>query len=350
MAKKRIAVLFGGASADHKASLRTAYNVLCAMPKDEYDPLPIGITRAGRWLFYPGSFENIPNGVWETDTDACQCVLSPDAMHKGVIKIMQDGQTSIHRIDAVFPLLHGKYGEDGRIQGLCKLSGVPVIGSDLAASNLCLDRKLTNLLLSDAGIDVASYLTFNRGCLDHMDRMVEMIKEKLTFPLYVAPTNCSSAIGAYRAENDDELDEAIKSAFSHHPTIIVEEDLEGIAIECAVLSDSFVSDRFPVAQLKATDVNGKNVARYSELIIPAEIDENTAKKAKEISVGAFRALGCKFFARVDLMVTNKKIVVRRVRAVPGLAENSAFSKIAKAGGGSYGELIDRLICAAIDYR
>lgn len=141
MAKKRIAVLFGGASADHAASLHTAYSVLSSLPK-EIEPLAIGITRAGRWLFYPGSYENIKDGSWEQDSDCCSCVISPDMTNKGVIKIISDGESTIHRIDAVFPVLHGKYGEDGRVQGLCKLAGLPVIGNDFAAAALCNDRRI----------------------------------------------------------------------------------------------------------------------------------------------------------------------------------------------------------------
>lgn len=352
MAKKRIAVLFGGASADHSASLRTAYSVLCGMPKDEYEPLPIGITRAGRWLFYPGSYENIPDGSWETDIDCCSCILSPDALHKGVIKIMADGQTTIHRIDAIFPLLHGKYGEDGRIQGLCKLSSVPVIGNDLAAANVCLDRKLTNLLLKDAGLDTADYITMERSAINDIDKSIERVKNTLGFPVYAAPANCSSSIGAYLAENEEELAEAIKTAFSHHPVIIVEKKLNGRSIECAVLSNKLLNDRLPVGELVSTGsiADSNYIADTYELKIPAELDKETLIKVKQTAAAAFRALSCKSFARIDIVLDGGKIYVRRVRGIPGLGKNSIIARLAENGGISYEQLLSSIISSAMDAR
>lgn len=352
MAKKRIAVLFGGASADYSASLRTAYSVLSAMPKDEYEPLPIGITRAGRWLFYPGSYENIQDGSWEMDIDCCSCILSPDALTKGAIKIMSDGQTSIVRIDAVFPLLHGKYGEDGRIQGLCKLTSVPIIGNDLAAANVCLDRKLTNLLLKDAGLNVAEYITLDRSMINDMDLITEKVRTTLGFPVYAIPSNCSSAIGAYKAENEEQLSEAVKTAFSHHSTVIVEKKLTGRSIECAVLSSKLLNDRLAVGEsVKCCDASESAYYTGSyELKVPAELDEDTLRKVKETAAAAFKALSCKAFARIDMVLTDDKIIVRRVRGIPGLGRNSIIARLASAGGISYEQLLEQIISSAIDSR
>ena len=165
-------MLFGGASADHAASLHTAYSVLSSLPK-EIEPLAIGITRAGRWLFYPGSYENIKDGSWEQDSDCCSCVISPDMTNKGVIKIISDGESTIHRIDAVFPVLHGKYGEDGRVQGLCKLAGLPVIGNDFAAAALCNDRRIMDLVLSDSNIKVIENVTLHRSEMNDMTAAIK---------------------------------------------------------------------------------------------------------------------------------------------------------------------------------
>lgn len=347
MARKRIAVLFGGASADHAASLRTAYDVLRAIPS-EYEALPIGITRAGRWLYYPGSFDNIPGGEWETDSDCCSCIISPDYTNKGALKIMSGGHSTSLRLDAIFPLLHGKYGEDGRIQGLCKLSGVPIIGNDLAAANLCLDRKLTNLLLKEAGLDVADCLTMDRSRINNPERIIEEVKEKLGFPVYCAPTNCSSSIGSYRADNEEELYEAVKSAFSHHPTIIIEKLIVGRSIECAVLSDNAVTNKLSAAELiRCEESTSPYIAGSYRLQIPADIDEGTLLKVKQTAYNAFKALGCKCYARIDMIITENRLLVRRVRGIPGLCKNSIIAKLADNAGISYEMLIENIITSVI---
>ncbi len=354
MAKKKIAVLFGGASADHQASLRTAYSVLCGMPKDIYEPLPLGITRAGRWLFYPGAYENILDGSWETDSDCCSCILSPDALHKGIIKLLPDGDTAIMRVDALFPVLHGKYGEDGRIQGLCKLTGLPVIGNDMAAAHASQDRRLTNLLLRDEGIDVAPYVILHRNEINDIEAAAAKVTASIDFPMYVAPTSCSSAIGAYRAENIEQLYEAIKTAFSHHKTIIVENELKGRVIECAVLSSEHKEERITIGELIRCDSKIDKSSQYiqssCDFVIPAKLDGITQNKVKEIAKAAFRALSCKTYARVDLMLCDDRIYVRKVRGVPGLEQNNIFTRLVTSSGFTYSEMLDYLISSCIDAR
>ncbi len=354
MAKKRVCVLFGGSSADHDASLTTAYSVLNAIPKDKYEPLPIGITRVGRWLFYPGSYENIPDGSWERDSDCCSCILSSDPLHKGVIKIMPGGDSSIHRIDAVFPLLHGKYGEDGRIQGLCKLSGLPMVGNDLASSNACLDKKLTYMLLREAGLKTAEYISLERSVMNELDRSLNELERKLGYPIYVTPANCSTSIGAYRAENREELENAVKTAFSHHPIIIAEHELKGRYLECAILSGSFKNERTAIGELipqnKKSDAACEYIAQTYSFSVPAKLDGITQSKIKDAARAAFRALSCKGFARIDMMLCGEDIIIRRVRGLPGLERNSIFSTILTESGISYEEMLDYLISSAIDAR
>ncbi len=354
MAKKRICVLFGGASADHSASLTTAYSVLNAIPKDKYEALPIGITRAGRWLFYPGSYENIPDGSWETDSDCCSCILSCDALHKGVVKIMPGGDASIHRVDAVFPILHGKYGEDGRIQGLCKLSGLPMVGNDLASSNACLDKKLTYTLLREAGLKTAEYISLERAVINELESHLAMIEEKIGYPAYVMPANCSTSIGAYRAENREELESAVKTAFSHHHIIIVEKELKGRMLECAIISGSFHNSRTAVGELivqdKMIDKASDNITRTFAFEVPAKLNGVLQSKIKDAARSAFNALSCKGFARIDMMLCGEDIIIRRVRGLPGLEKNSIFSTILAECGITYEEMLDHLISSAIEAR
>ena len=352
MAKKKVAVLFGGVSADHNASLKTAYSVLNGIPKDIYEPMPIGITRAGRWLFYPGAYENILDGSWETDSDCCSCILSPDALHKGVVKILPDGSSSISRVDAIFPVLHGKFGEDGRIQGLCKMTGIPVIGNDMTSANVTQDRKLTNIVLKDAGIDVADYMTLSRSEIDDIESAMEKVMQSFSFPIYVAATSCSSSIGAYRAENKDELCEAIKTAFSHHPVIIVENELKGRIIECAIIARERGEHYTELGELVLCKENNisDNVSGIFDFVIPAALDKETEEKVKRVAKSAFKVFSCKCYARIDLLLCEDKIYVRRVRGVPGLEENNIFTRLMTNSRFEYSEMLDYLISSAIEKR
>ena len=320
MAKKRIAVLFGGASADHAASLHTAYSVLSSLPK-EIEPLAIGITRAGRWLFYPGSYENIKDGSWEQDSDCCSCVISPDMTNKGVIKIISDGESTIHRIDAVFPVLHGKYGEDGRVQGLCKLAGLPVIGNDFAAAALCNDRRIMDLVLSDSNIKVIENVTLHRSEMNDMTAAIKKITGKLSFPIYTAPTSCSTSVGACRAEN-------VLGA-KHHD--------ERVAIGELVRTDDSI------------DKLSEYIASTSELKVPAKLDGLTQNKIKQTARAAYDALSCKCFARVDMVLDNDgEVYVRRVRGIPGLDRQSIFTRLVTESAYSYEEMLRMLIGAVVD--
>lgn len=352
MAKKRIAVLFGGASADYTASLHTAYSVLSAMPK-EIEPLAIGITRAGRWLFYPGSYENIRDGSWEQDSDCCSCIISPDMTNKGVIKIISDGESTIHKVDAVFPVLHGKYGEDGRVQGLCKLAGLPIIGNDFQAAALCNDRRIMNLILRDSGLDVIDNVTLHRSEINDIQTAVGKITEKLTFPIYTAPTSCSASVGACRADNESELEEAIKASFSHHPYIIAESAVNGREITCAVLEKMTDNEKIAVGELVKlngeADARSANIASTSELIVPAELDEAESYSIRQTAQAAFRALSCKCFARIDMVLGNDgKVYIRRVRSIPGLDRQSIFTRLLTDSGFTYEDMLRLLISSVVE--
>lgn len=354
MAKLRVCILFGGASADHNSSLESAYSILNGISKERYDLVPVGITRAGRWLYYPGSFENILNGSWETDSDCCSCILSPDPLHKGIIKILFDGQTSIQRIDAVFSVLHGKYGEDGRIQGLCKLSGLPFVGSGLAASNASLDKILTHLLLNNAGIKTAKYACIERTSMDILDEKLIEIEKKISYPMYVKPSNCSSYIGANRATNLSELRSAVKIAFSHHGKVIIEEQVIGRKIECAIMGNNYSQKTAVLGELitvnSVIDEESSFIDKNFEFAVPADIEEDTAKKLKETAAKAFKTLGCKGMARIDILLCGDDIFVQQIKGIPGLTPLNIFPRLMMASGISYAEMLEQLITIAIEAR
>jgi D-alanine--D-alanine ligase len=334
MAKKRIAVLFGGASQDYASSLQSAYSVICALSQEKYDIIPIGITRAGRWLFFPGDYNEIPSGAWEQNSDCCSAVISPDPHHGGIIKILDDGDYAQQRIDAVFPVLHGKYGECGRIQALCRLSGLPFAGSNFEAMSACGDRMLTYLLLERAGIKVPKYYYIERAWLDDMDVYLPLIEAELSYPVYVKASSCSQSIGANYAADREELRSAIKMAATHHHKVLVEEELPGRVLVCAVTGGAYSMTASIVGEIKTS--------RKTEFVA-AKLKKSLLTEIQEISKAAFVALGCKNFARFSFILTEKGLYLKKASAMPGLTEVSVFPALMKESGIGYAELLDNII-------
>lgn len=351
MAKQRIAVLFGGASKDYQTSLKSAYSVLYALPQEKYEIIPIGITKAGRWLYFPGNFEEIKNGSWETNIDCCSAVLSPDPLHRGIIKILGDGQTSLQRIDIIFSVLHGKYGECGRIQSLCKLSGIAFVGSDFDASNACNDQMLTYLILEKAGIKIPDYYYLERVYIDNLDDYLPDIEKKIKYPAYVKAASCSYSIGANIAQNRDQLRNAVKIAFSHHHKVLVEEALIGRELECAVIGNVYTLKTSEIGELKV--LNGNPNSKYikkNSSFKEADLDYKTREIIFETSKLAFRAMGCKNFARFDYKLTDKGLYLCKVNNLPGFTEASILPQLMKISGYGYGEFLEEIINLAVDSR
>jgi D-alanine--D-alanine ligase len=335
MAKKRIAVLFGGASQDYAASLQSAYSVLCVLSKEKYDIIPIGITRAGRWLFFPGDYNEIPSGAWEQNSDCCSAVISPDPHHGGIIKILDDGNFAHQRIDAIFPVLHGRYGECGRIQALCRLSGVPFAGSGFEAANACSDRMLTYLLLERAGIKVPKYFYLERAWLDDIDTLFPLIETEIDYPMYVKAASCSHSIGANVANSREELRQSIKLAATHHHKVLVEQCLSGRVFECAVTGG--------VYNLTASVIGEVKIIRKVPEFTIAKLKKQLQSEIQETAKAAFVALGCKNFARFSFTLAEDGLYLRKASAMPGFTEVSVFPELMKESGVGYGELLDEII-------
>ena len=214
MAKLKIAVLFGGASSEHDVSLVSAYSVLTNIPKDKYDVMCIGITKKGHWLYYPGEYEDIKTGEWENHSDCCTAVISPDSMHKGII-LMGEDECHVRKVDAVFPVLHGVNGEDGTVQALCTLAGLPCVGCDMTSSAACMDKAITHTILDAAGIKTAPYCYVTRTALSDIDGACDEIESKLSgYPLFVKPACAGSSVGVSRAADREALKKGLKIAFA----------------------------------------------------------------------------------------------------------------------------------------
>ena len=351
MSKTRVAVLFGGVSSEHDISLKSAVNVIENIPADKYDVVCVGITRKGRWLYYPGEVRFIATGEWERNNDCTSAVLSPDPIHKGLITI-ENGVATVRKIDVVFPVLHGRNGEDGTIQGLLELAKIPYVGCGVLASASCMDKAITHTILDYNGIRTAKWdMIFDRE-MNHLTEKCEKIAEKLGFPLFVKPANSGSSIGVSRADNLEQLSEAVRLAFSHDDKVIIEECITGRELEVAVFGydapfASFVGE---IASCKEFyDFDAKYVLDGSQLSIPAELPKEIHHQIRETAVKAYQAMGCKGLSRVDFFLSDKgEIILNEINTMPGFTAISMYPKLMQHLGMTPSYLMDKLIEQAID--
>lgn len=350
MAKLKVAVLFGGASSEHEVSLVSAYTVLKNIPRDKYDVFCVGITKKGHWMYYPGEYEDIKTGKWEENHDCCTAVLSPDSIHKGFIVMGSDG-AYLRKADVVFPVLHGSNGEDGTVQGLCRLAGMPCVGCDMTASAVCMDKTITHKILEYSGIKTAPFVELRRFMLKKTDEVVEKITSKLGFPVYVKPACAGSSVGVSRAENAEELREALKIAFAHGEKALVEKEIVGKEVECAVLGNgceviASIPGQITPAE-KFYDYDAKYKLGTSVLDIPAKITDEQTNLLRETAKKAYIACGCSGFARVDFFVCDNELILNEINTIPGFTSISMYPKLMENIGIPVGALIDRLIQLAV---
>lgn len=351
MSKIKVAVIFGGASSEHDISLISATNVINNIPKDKYEVTCIGITKKGRWLHYPGDTRNIASGEWERDPDCTSAIISPDPLHKGII-ILEGGEATVKKIDVVFPVLHGKYGEDGTIQGLLDMSKIPYVGCGLLASASCMDKSATHTVLDYNNIRTAKWRFLTHRSINHLDRECKEISDALGFPLFVKPANCGSSIGINKAEDLATLKEAVKIAFSHDNKVIIEEYIKGHELEVAVFGYDAPFASFVGEIGKSNDFydyESKYINNSVVLHIPARIPNESAKEIRETAVKAYKAMGCKGLARVDFFLTeNGEIVLNEINTMPGFTSISMYPKLMEDLGMPYEYLVDKLMEQAID--
>lgn len=351
--KLRIAVIFGGESSEHEVSERSAASIIEHLSAEKYEVLRIGITKEGQWLLFSGPIEHIRNGSWVNDPKNMPAILSPDSVYHGLL-ILQEG--SYHRIplDVIFPVLHGKKGEDGTIQGIFEFSGIPYVGCDTLTSAICMDKAVTHTLLSGArDIEQTNYLWF---FADRFDKAPDVIKDKiearLIFPVFVKPANAGSSIGVSKVTKKEDLDAAILKAAKEDKKILVENGIVGQEVECAVMGigDPIASGIGEIAvTAEFYDYDDKYVSGTSQCIIPAHISAETAQKVRRTAIRAFRHLGCTGLARVDFFVTeDQRVILNEINTLPGFTDISMFPKLWLAEGYSYGELLDQLISYALE--
>ena len=352
MSKIRVAVIFGGKSNEHDVSVVSATHVIKSIPKDKYDVICIGITKKGHWMKYIGDVDDIASNKWEQHPDNVPCVLSPDPLHKGFIALGENGEYQNVKVDVIFPVLHGKNGEDGTIQGLFQLAEIPFVGCDCISSANCMDKGLTHTVLDANGIKTAKWVGIITSELSHLDKKCDEMESKLGYPMFVKPANCGSSIGINKAEDFDSLKEAVKIAFSHDNKVIIEEFIKGQELEVAVFGyDSpFASFIGEIGKNNDFyDYESKYINNSVNLIIPANIPDESAKEIRQIAVDAYKAMGCKGLSRVDFFLTEQnEIILNEINTMPGFTPISMYPKLMEDLGMTYGYLIDKLIEQAID--
>lgn len=344
MEKKKIGVIFGGCSPEYGVSLESSYSVINSIDKEKYDVILIGITQKGDWYKYEGNVEDIKENKWQENGKCTKVLISTNKADRGIIEIQDNKTTNLIKLDAIFPVLHGKDGEDGAVQGLIQLSGIPLIGCSILSSSLCMDKYLSHKLVESYGIKVAKNVVINNNTEKNV------IKEKLSklmYPLFVKPMRAGSSFGITKVENESEIDKALLEAFKYDTELIIEENVDGIEIGCAVLGN----DNLTVGEIDEIELSEgffnfteKYTLKTSKIHVPARIDEETKKRAKETAKQIYKILKCKDFARVDMFLTpNGDIYFNEINTIPGFTSHSRYPSMMKEIGITFDKLIDTLI-------
>lgn len=344
MSAKRIAIIFGGNSTEYEVSLQSAAAVFEHIDYDTYRVIPIGITREGEWYHYTGRFDRILDNSWWADPkDLRPVTVSVNRRAKSLVEFSEERFTTIP-VDLVFPVLHGKNGEDGTLQGVFELAEIPVVGCNTLSSALCMDKERAHQIVCQAGISVPRSVTFRRSGREEAFRK---IAEGLTYPLFVKPVRAGSSFGITRITEKQELAAAVDTAFEHDDEVIVEEAVEGFEVGCAVLgSETLTVGRVDEIELSEGffDYTEKYTMKSSKIHMPARVDEVTEKRIQKTAVKIYRALGCSGFARVDMFLTpDSGIVFNEVNTIPGFTAHSRYPNMMKGIGLSFREMLDRLL-------
>lgn len=344
MKRKKIAILFGGNSTEYEVSLQSAYSVFETINADQYEVIPIGITRSGEWYHYTGSYHNVFKNTWFEDSQNCKpVVVSQNRLARGFLELAAD-KYSFLKVDLAFPVLHGKNGEDGTLQGFFQLAGIPIVGCDTLSSALCMDKDRAHKLVSLAGIAVPKAVTFQRF---ETQSAFEAIAAQLCYPLFVKPVRAGSSIGITKVTKKQELHAAVNLAFGHDTEVIVEEAVDGFEVGCAVLGiNTLTVGRVDEIELSGGffDFTEKYTLKTSKIHMPARIDAACEKRIQEAAMIIYRALGCSGFARVDMFLKpSGEIVFNEVNTIPGLTSHSRYPNMMKGVGLPFAELLGKLI-------
>jgi D-alanine-D-alanine ligase len=344
MGKKiRVAILFGGKSAEHEISLKSARNVAEAIDKNKYDVALIGIDKEGHWL--PPQKSSALLGQTSVPTEQTSIALAPG--ERGLITSSEEPDSG--SIDVVFPILHGPLGEDGTVQGLLRLANVPFVGAGVLGSAVGMDKDVMKRLLRDAGIPIGKFFVATQVEPVPFDRAAA----ELGLPIFIKPANLGSSVGVSKISNATEYETAVQEAFEYDSKILIEEYIKGREIECSVLGNENPIASLPGEVIVHADYYSYDAKYFDEngasIRIPADLPSDTIQRIQETAIKTFKVLCCEGMGRVDSFVTDDgRVLVNEINTIPGFTNISMYPKMWEASGVSYTELIDRLIQLAIE--
>lgn len=344
MNKKTIAVLFGGQSSEHEVSCVSAVTIISNIDTEKYEVILIGITKDGRWL-KAACLEDVKSGTWRDSKTTA--VLSPDASHKGII-FMEEGKAQVVKVDVVFPALHGLYGEDGTVQGLLELAGIPYVGCGVVASAVSMDKFYTKVIVDTLHIRQAKYVPVRKHELRDMDSVIARVEKAQSYPVFVKPSNAGSSRGVSKASNREELIKALELAAEHDKKILVEETIIGREVECAVLG-AYEPKTSGVGEILAAadfyDYDAKYNNAESKTVISPELPEGALETIRKAAVDIFRAVDGFGLSRVDFFVEKdtNEVVFNEINTLPGFTAISMYPMLWEVKGIGKKELVNKLI-------
>lgn len=339
MNKIKVACLFGGCSSEYDVSLVSSTSVIRSMDKEKYDIYLVGITKTGDFYLYEGNINRIEIDEWFDLNDVKKITFSTNRSDHGFIIL---DTNELYRIDIAFPILHGKNGEDGTLQGLFELAGIPYVGCNMTSSAICMDKFIAHELVRLNGIKVPKSYLSNKTASE-----IEKDIQDLNYPIFIKPLKAGSSFGITKVEEREKLKEAIELAFSHDDKIIIEEGIDGFEVGCAVLGNDYLQiGEVDEIELENGffDFEEKYTLKTSKIHLPARLPLEDRKRVQEVALQIYRILGCGGFARIDMFYTkNKEIVFNEVNTIPGCTSHSRYPSMLKEIGLDFSEVIDEWI-------
>lgn len=343
--KENILLLFGGQSSEHEISVKSATTIINNIDLAQYEVYSVGITKEGKWLLYTGNKLDFTQNRWEQV--GIECVLSPDATHKGLIILKPDEQSVRIKIDKVFPVLHGRNGEDGTIQGLCQLAQIPYVGCGVLASAISMDKAYTKIAVKEKGVPQAKFVLIRQKELKHIEKVISKIEAAFPYPYFIKPANAGSSVGISKAHNRDELILGLEKAMLHDTKALVEETIVGREVETAVLGNdelqvSGVGEILAAAEFY--DYEAKYANPDSKTVVNADLDDKVKEQIRQYARDVFEAVEGKGLSRVDFFVKeDNTIIFNEINTLPGFTSISMYPMLFKEAGLPIKELITRLI-------
>lgn len=347
MNKLKLGVIFGGMSTEHDVSITSGTSVIKNLDKDKYEIYPIYIDKDGKWFEYSKKINEIEVLEVGEEIKEKEPILNP-------IEYLQE-------CDVIFPVLHGLYGEDGTIQGMLELIKKPYVGCKVLSSSICMDKAYSKIIFDTAKINQAKYIYIKNSGMDYvlidknsnekeysLEEIAKIAEKELSYPVFVKPSNSGSSVGIKKAHNEQELIEAIKYASEFDRKILIEEEIKGREVECAVLGNnkvlaSCVGEILPAEEFYTFDAKYKNAE--SRVLIPADLPENISNEIRNTAIKAFKAVDGSGLARVDFFIENKtnRVIINEINTMPGFTQISMYPKLWGEMELSYPELLDKLI-------